>query len=63
MPDAKPEPEIAALLRRAGYNLPPGMLPDDLDHAHGLLRRMLARLGSPAPEAEPATIFRPEASQ
>ncbi|HEV7266782.1 MAG TPA: hypothetical protein VGN83_17965 [Falsiroseomonas sp.] len=63
MPDAKPELEIAALLRRAGYDLPPGRLPDDLDHAHGLLRRMLALLGSPAPEAEPATTFHPEASR
>ena len=60
MPETPPEPEIAALLRRAGYDLPPAMLAD-LDHGHTLLRAMVARLGSVAPEAEPATIFRPVA--
>ena len=60
MPENPREAEIADLLRRAGYDLPPSMLPD-LAHAHGLLGRMIARLGQVAPEAEPATIFRPVA--
>jgi hypothetical protein len=62
MPEPRSEPEIAALLRRAGYDVPPEVLPD-IEHAHGLLRRMLERLGNPAPAAEPATIFRPESAQ
>jgi len=54
------EPEIAALLRRAGYDRPPAATAD-LGEGHALLRRMIARLGAVAPEAEPATIFRPGA--
>ncbi|WP_237212880.1 hypothetical protein [Falsiroseomonas oryziterrae] len=59
MPD-QPQPPVAEILRRAGYDLPAGTLAD-LGHAHALLQTMLARLAPPAPEAEPATVFRPEA--
>ena len=62
MPETPPEPKIAALLRRAGYDLPSALVAD-FDHGHMLLRAMLARLGKVAPEAEPATIFRPVAPQ
>lgn len=58
MPDATRLP-VAELLRRAGYDLPPAVLAD-LGHAHALLEAMLTRLVPPAPEAEPATIFRAE---
>jgi|GEM_PF-5187981 len=50
---------VADILRRAGYDLPPEVLAD-LGHAHALLAAMLARLAPPAPDAEPATVFRPE---
>ncbi len=58
MPDRTPEPEIATILRRAGHDLPAETIAD-LDHAHGLLRTMLARLRPVPAEAEPATIFQP----
>ena len=32
----------------------------DLGHGQSLLEAMLARLGTTAPEAEPATTFRPD---
>lgn len=60
MPESPPETEIAALLRRAGYDLPPVQI-SGIDQGHALLRAMLARLGRVTPEAEPATIFRPVA--
>jgi hypothetical protein len=54
-----PEPEIAALLRQAGFDLPPATLAE-LATAHPLLRRMLARLAEVPPEAEAAVLFRPD---
>ncbi|WP_270934181.1 hypothetical protein [Falsiroseomonas oryzae] len=62
MPDAKPEPPIATLLRQAGYDLPAATLAD-LDRAHGLLQAMLARLPGTAAEAELATVFHPDAAR
>ena len=62
MPDTIPEPPLAALLRRAGHDLPPDVLAD-LEHGHTLLRGMLARLADVAPGAEPATTFRPDAQR
>ena len=59
MTDATPEPPVAAILRRAGYDLPAAALAD-LGHGYRLLEAMLARLGTTAPEAEPATTFRPD---
>jgi hypothetical protein len=60
MTDPTPEAELAALLRRAGYDLPPALLPD-LAQGHALLATMLSRLGSVPADAEPATAFRPQA--
>jgi hypothetical protein len=59
MPDIPPEP-LGTLLRRAGYDLSDATVAD-LAPGHALLEAMLARLGATAPEAEPATIFRPAA--
>jgi hypothetical protein len=59
MSDLDPEPPLAAILRRAGYELPAEALVD-LDQGYRLLEAMLARLGNTAPQAEPATIFRPD---
>jgi hypothetical protein len=56
MPDETPATPVGVLLRQAGYDLPAADLPD-LDHAHALLQAMLARLGTPAPDEEPAPIF------
>ncbi|PWS37585.1 hypothetical protein DFH01_12240 [Falsiroseomonas bella] len=50
---------IAAALRTAGYDLPPTIVAD-VARGHGLLAAVLARIGPPRPEAEPATTFRPE---
>jgi len=59
MSDTTPEPPAAAILRRAGYDLLPEALAD-LGHGYRLLEAMLERLGTVAPEAEPATTFRPD---
>jgi hypothetical protein len=62
MPEPTPEPPIAALLRQAGYDLPPATIAE-LAQPHALLQAMLARLGGIAPDAEPATTFRPDAQR
>ncbi len=59
MPETPAEP-LAALLRRAGFDLPAEAVAD-LARGHELLEAMLGKLGATAAEAEPATIFRPEA--
>lgn len=59
MPDIPSEPPIAAALRRAGHDLPPDAMAG-LAHGGRLLAAMLARLPAQPPEAEPATVFRPE---
>lgn len=62
MAETTPDLPLAALLRRAGHDLPPEAVAD-LAHGHALLRAMLARLGQAAPQAEPATIFRAGAAR
>ncbi len=52
-------PPVADALRLAGYDLPPETL-RSLDEGHARLQAMLARLGATPPEAEPASIFRPD---
>jgi hypothetical protein len=59
MDDASKDAAVAAALRTAGYDLPPDILAD-VARGHGLLVTALARIAPPQPEAEPATIFRPE---
>jgi hypothetical protein len=61
MPEAAPEPGLAALLRQAGYSLPMAVVAE-LEHGHALLRGALTRVGQPTPQAEPATVFRPGAA-
>jgi len=61
MPEAAPEPDLAARLRQSGYDLPTAVVAD-LEHGHALLRTALARVGRPPPQAEPATVFRPGAA-
>jgi hypothetical protein len=56
---AEPSPPVAEALRLAGHDLPPEVLAS-LDAGHALLQAMLARLGATAPEAEPASTFRPD---
>jgi hypothetical protein len=61
MPETPPE-TLDATLRRAGFDLPKEAVAD-LARGHELLVAMLARLGSTAAEAEPATTFRPDAAR
>ena len=62
MADTPSEPPIAAVLRRAGYDLPSDALPG-LAHGERLLAALLARLPTQPPEAEPATVFHPETAR
>jgi len=56
MPETPTDP-LAAILRRAGFELPAETIAE-LAPGHALLQRMLTRLGTTAAEAEPATTFR-----
>jgi hypothetical protein len=56
-----PEAPLAEMLRRAGHDLPAEVVADLLP-GHALLQAMLARLPSQAPPDEPATVFRPGAT-
>ena len=61
MPETPPD-LLAAMLRRAGFDLPAGPIAE-LAPGHALLQTMLTKLGSTAAEAEPATTFRPGAAR
>lgn len=54
-------PPLAALLRRAGHDLPSEAVAD-LAPGYALLEAMLALLPAQPPAAEPATVFRPTAA-
>jgi hypothetical protein len=58
MTEAEPIPPLAALLRRAGHDLPAETVAD-LAQGHALLDAMVALLPPQPPAAEPATVFRP----
>lgn len=62
MTETTQEPTLGALLRRAGYDLPPAAVAE-MEHGYSLLQVMLARIPRPLPEAEPATAFRPEVAR
>jgi hypothetical protein len=58
MTEAPTFPPLAALLRRAGHDLPADTVAD-LAQGHALLEAMVALLPAQPPSAEPATVFRP----
>jgi hypothetical protein len=62
MDDTGTDAAVAAALCAAGYDLPPAIVAD-VERGHRLLVTALARIAPSPPEAEPATIFRPEATR